>query len=559
MISQLKIDDAILSIRADHIRVIAGGMIASGEDVSLELPFQPARYYRSGWQSWSPTGWVDATTPFEPPYPTIMHSMQSDPAYVFNEKPNGSWMGAIESPGGNVVILGALGLESRVELDEQILLGRYAAGQCNGVRCLHEASLKGQTSELTGIIGVHPAEWFIASGSECKVFARYAELLGKQFGTKRAAKPPRVWCSWYSLFTAITEARLLHILDELGDLPFDVFQIDDGWQKSIGDWEPNEKFPSGMESLAARIHATGRTAGLWLAPLLAVPSSTIYRDHREWLLHDERGELVSAGYNWSEPLYALDLTHSAALDWLAALMKRVSAWGYDYFKLDFLYAGALPGIRTNGMPRETAYRNGLAVIREALGHAYILTCGAPILPSLGLCDGMRLGPDVASYWNSNRDSRLLNNMAMPGARNAIFTTLHRLWLMPLIHADSDVVYFRTRQNNLSLKQMQLLQDLASITGFKATSDLPAWLNPSERASLDLFLKTNPLIKQTGHYTFKIDDRSVDFSTVLPLPDELTSTEKIKAAFVRRLANQPIVISAFDRLFRYLLARSLRET
>jgi alpha-galactosidase len=33
------------------------------------------------------------------------------------------------------------------------------------------------------------------------------------------------------------------------------------------------------------------------------------------------------------------------LEWLAALMKQVRAWGFDYLKLDFLYAGALPGKR----------------------------------------------------------------------------------------------------------------------------------------------------------------------------------------------------------------------
>jgi len=314
-----------------------------------------------------------------------------------------------------------------------------------------------------------------------------------------------------------------------------------------------------MKSLAARIHATGRTAGLWLAPLLIVPSSSIYRQHPDWLLHDEKGYLVSAGFNWGEPLYALDTTHPAALEWLAALMKKVRAWGYNYLKLDFLYAGALPGIRHNGMSRETGYRHGLKVIRAAMGEAYFLTCGAPILPSLGLCDGMRLGPDVAAYWDSNRDSRLLNNLAAPGVQNALRTTLHRLWLKPLVHADPDVVYFRTRQNGLSSEQMRLLQDLAAITGFKATSDLPAWLTPEERASLADFLNAKPSIEQTGRYTFEIGGRRVDFSSAMPLPEPLEPSEKIQGALVRWLANKTWVLKAFDRFSRWRLARSLRES
>ncbi len=538
-----------IQISAQEIRKVAAGAIVSGASVSIALPFQPRLFYRHGWQSWSPTGWIETDRPLAPLHPAIMRPMQGDPIYARDKKPNGSWFGVVETPEGKVTLLGALGLESHVELDGQTLRGRYEVGR----------------------IGNPPYEWFFASGGESEVFARYAALLGDRLGERRASTavlrqaqnlrsaPPRVWCSWYSLYTAITEERLLRILNDLSDLPFDVFQVDDGWQKGIGDWEANEKFPSGMSSLAARIHATGRTAGLWLAPLLVVPSSALFRDHPDWLLRNEKGKLVSAGFNWGEPLYALDTTHPIALEWLAALMKKVRTWGYDYAKLDFLYAGALPGKRHTEMPREAAYRNGLKVIREALGEAYLLTCGAPILPSLGLCDGMRLGPDVAAYWDNNRDSRLLNNLAAPGVRNALRTVLHRLWLKPLVHADPDVVYFRTRQNKLSSEQMQLLQDLAAITGFKATSDLPAWLTPAECASLADFLKADASAERASRYIFEIRGRRVDFSSAMPLPKPLEPVEKIQSALVRWLANMPWVLKTFDRFSRWRLARSLQES
>jgi len=549
-----QIGDMQFSLTADKIHPVTGGMVISGANVTLQLPFQPKRYYRHGWQSWSPTGWIDVDRPFAPLHPAIMRPGQVDPLYALDEKPNGSWLGAVEAPDGDVILLGALGLESHVALDDQTLHGWYEQGS---------------------------GEWFVANDPEQIVFAQYATLLGERLGEKRASTaasglhstPPRVWCSWYSLYTAISEERLLRILNDLGPfdgapwpdrqdrqgLPFDVFQIDDGWQKGIGDWEANEKFPSGMDSLAARIHATHRTAGLWLAPLLIVPSSGIYRQQPDWLLHDEKGKLVSAGFNWGEPLYALDTTHPAGLEWLAALMKKVRAWGYDYIKLDFLYAGALPGVRHNGMSREAAYRHGLKVIRETLGEAYFLTCGAPILPSLGLCDGMRLGPDVAAYWDSNRDSRLLNNLAAPGVQNSLRTTLHRLWLRPLVHVDPDVVYFRARENNLSPEQKQILQYLVEITGFKATSDLPAWLTPEERAALADFLKAKPPVKQTGRYTFEIGGRRVDFSSAMPLPQPLDSLEKIHSSLLCWLANMPRVLKVFDRFSRWMLARSLRES
>ena len=70
--------------------------------------------------------------------------------------------------------------------------------------------------------------------------------------------------------------------------------------------------------------------------------------------------------------------------------------GIDYFKIDFVYAGALAGRRHQDLPPVEAYRRGLRLIREAIGpDAYLLGCGVPILPSIGLVDAMRVGPDIA--------------------------------------------------------------------------------------------------------------------------------------------------------------------
>jgi len=46
---------------------------------------------------------------------------------------------------------------------------------------------------------------------------------------------------------AIDELALIDVIGDLGDLPFDIIQIDNGWQVAIGDWEPNNKFSAGMD------------------------------------------------------------------------------------------------------------------------------------------------------------------------------------------------------------------------------------------------------------------------------------------------------------------------
>jgi len=539
-----------LPSNATDIHHTKGGVIAIASPLTLDLPATPRRYLYSGWHSWSLTAWVDTDRPVLPMRPSILHPMQTDPVYASETRPHGSWYGAVEFPDGRMLFLGALGLESLVMLNGRSLTGWYETG--NG-------------------------EWFIATGDETEFLARYAEILSKQFGKGRDISPPalrrgqdfrkapyRVWCSWYSLYTEIHETQLLKILSDLGpfdsaqSIPFDVFQVDDGWQISIGDWEANGKFPSGMDGLAAHIKETGRKAGLWLSPLVVVPSSSVYREHTDWLLHDNQGALVSAGFNWSEPLYALDTTHPAALEWLAALMKKARSWGYEYVKLDFLYAGAIPGKRHIDMPREAAYREGLKVIRESLGDVYILACGAPILPSIGLCDGIRVGPDVAGYWTSHRDDELLMNFAIPGTRNALRTTFNRLWLQPLVDIDPDVVYFRSRQNNLTPEQKSMLQDMAQICNFKATSDIPAWLTDSERSALREFLDSRPEVRKSGRTTYQIGDHEMDFGPHIGMPPPSDTFTNLQGAIIGGLANIPVLMKVFDELGKYSLKKMLKH-
>ena len=156
----------------------------------------------------------------------------------------------------------------------------------------------------------------------------------------------------------------------------------------------------------------------------------------------------------------------------------------------------------------------LQVIREAAGDAYILACGAPIIPSLGLCDGLRIGPDVSPFWLNKPLSVWLNNPNDTSTQNAIRTSIHRLWLSPLVNVDPDVLFFRSKYNALKPHEKQLLQDLGTISGFKATSDLPQWLNASEKETLREFLEADPTVQKKRRYEFQIDGRTW-ISSIVP--------------------------------------------
>ncbi len=504
--------------------------IIKAKELLIQLHATPIKYYRHGWQSWSLAAWTDLS-PMPVQMPAIYHPLQVDAQHVRKIHPNGSWLGAVEFADGNILLLGALATDANVSLVENQLSGRSDADDI---------------------------EWFIAFGQENVCFEEYTEQLGNRLAPHGEIKKngaPRVWCSWYSLYHAIDEPVLHKIFDGLGDLPFDVLQVDDGWQVDIGDWEANQKFPSGMNALAEKIMSTGRRAGLWLAPLIATKSSRLFRGHSDWFLRDEHGRFVSAGFNWGEPLYALDTTHPDVSSWLVALMKQVRAWGFDYLKLDFLYAGALKGKRYKDMPREAAYRESLRVMREAMGaDAFLLTCGTPIIPAIGLCDAIRIGPDVSHDWENYRDATLFYNPTTPGTKNAIRTVLHRLWLKPLLHIDPDVVYFESKENSLTQEQKILLQDLAYICNFKATSDLPQWMTNGELDQLRSFLNTIPKVKQAGRYVLHIDNRRVDFTSATSMPEVPKGLIALWAAFLGWLGDRHFVL----RIFKMLDDNALRK-
>jgi alpha-galactosidase len=481
-----------LELNLDSLQRAPSLQIVSAARIDLNLPQPPRRFFRHGWQSWTLTTWLDPSDPPLPIRSPQFRAKDEDPAYAFAKNHVSAWVGAVELGDDDILLLGALDLSGRVELDGPALKGFYEDG--------------------------HASQWLITRGREDEVFGEYISLLEKKFGKTRYERAPRVWCSWYSLYKWINEHVILNALHALGDLPFDVFQIDDGWQITHGDWEPTRKFPSGMEEMAKRIASTGRMPGLWLAPFMVTKISSIYRDHPDWLLRDELNRPVPVGITWEGVPYALNTSHPDVLEWLDKLIRKVRGWGYNYLKLDFLYAGAIPGKRDQGIPREVAFRNAMQVVREAAGDAYILACGAPIVPSIGLCDGLRVGPDVSPYWLNKALSLWLNNPNDTSTQNAIRTSLHRMWMKSIVNVDPDVMFFRSRHNALMPHEKQLLLDLGTISGFKATSDLPQWMHQEDLESLREFLETEIRVHKISRYKYQLNGREVDFTPAMPLPE-----------------------------------------
>lgn len=168
----------------------------------------------------------------------------------------------------------------------------------------------------------------------------------------------------------------------------------------------------------------------------------------------------------------------------------------------------LPGL---GFDREAAYRQAIATIRDAVGpDVFLLGSGAPIFPSLGILDAVRTGPDVAPLWSHFVVTEPTDALG----RNALVNATNRLWLRGLIGLDPDVVYFQRRQNLLTPEQRQWLLDCATLSGFRAVSDLPDWLESVDRDAVRDYLASRPNTRQLSRYRYAIDERIVDFSAAV---------------------------------------------
>jgi alpha-galactosidase len=193
-----------------------------------------------------------------------------------------------------------------------------------------------------------------------------------------------------------------------------------------------------------------------VAPFLVAPDSDLSGKAPEsWFLNDPKSgrRLADPHEEHLRTFYVLDARNPEVLDHLRTTFKALRQAGFEHFKLDFLYAGAYAGIE--------ALRNGMKAIREAIGDAYLLASGAPLLPMVGIVDGCRIGIDTCSMLFDFEKGEPLAAYVDDEIRNIARNVAWRQHLRHWFQLDPDVAL---AGGNSSLEEARQLVTLIAISG-----------------------------------------------------------------------------------------------
>lgn len=360
----------------------------------------------------------------------------------------------------------------------------------NGFTCFQTDARQGTVTAKKETCGrIYPAgetvtllELFLAEGGENDVFDRWFAALGLP---RPSAPPVTGYTSWYRHYQDIDEAKLRADLRGVcaGTFPFEIVQIDDGWEESVGDWLPHpEKFPRGMRAVRDEIAAAGKTPGLWLAPFVCQRDARIAREHPDWFQRDAAGNFLSGGGNWGG-MYVLDWKLPAARDYVRQVVQTaVHDWDFAFLKLDFLYAACL--YPAPGETRGERMCQAMDFLRSCAGEARLLGCGVPLMPAFGRVDYCRIGCDVGLSWDDKPWMRLLHRERI-STKNSLQNSVFRRQLNGRAFVnDPDVFLLRRDGNTLLERQRQALAEVNALCGgVLFTSDNPASYDAGQTAQL----------------------------------------------------------------------------
>jgi hypothetical protein len=163
------------------------------------------------------------------------------------------------------------------------------------------------------------------------------------------------WDSW-GYQDQIDERTLRRNADVAASLGVQLFTVDLGWARGIGDWHADPaKFPSGLGALADYVHSLGMKFGLHFALAQADASSPVLQDNPDWSATDDSSYFGATSLclsnqptqDWliQEGIRMIDEYH---VDWILQdgqnMVKQCTKTTHTHDPADSNYANSVQGI-----------------------------------------------------------------------------------------------------------------------------------------------------------------------------------------------------------------------
>jgi alpha-galactosidase len=231
---------------------------------------------------------------------------------------------------------------------------------------------------------------------------RYADMITKENQLAPAKKVSWTgWSTWDFYVQKFVPEDVTSNMEAFKNVKVNtnIIQMDGGWWKQRGDYfDVRDNIPGGIKSLVEKIHKAGYKAGLHFDGMRVSKGATIVKDHPEYFIHTNKGDLLEMGRDpiTKDPLVLWDYSHPGATAYITKAMKNAKQdWKVDYFKIDFLRHGLFKGVSHLPVTNVERFRMGIKAMKQGFGNdVYFLTCSANFGTIIGLADGNRMGGDI---------------------------------------------------------------------------------------------------------------------------------------------------------------------
>jgi alpha-galactosidase len=143
---------------------------------------------------------------------------------------------------------------------------------------------------------------------------RFVEAVLARPAPEQKTFPYVSWDSW-GYQAKIEEGMLRRNADLAAAIGVQLFIVDLGWSRAIGDWYADPaKFPGGLGALADYVHALGMKFGLHFALAQAAPASPVLQSNPDWSATDPSDYFGAR---------SLCLSHKPAQDWIVQQAIRM--------------------------------------------------------------------------------------------------------------------------------------------------------------------------------------------------------------------------------------------